>query len=211
AAKVSFLVTFFIVFTFTYGILFALDWLPEPVTVTESKNEEASEVAIIPATTTESIEPVTPAESPTLDQPLNLELPTLNRNVAVLNPDSRDIAVLDAALLKGVVRHPDSALLGETGNVVILGHSSYLPNVTNKNFQALNGVQKMKWGDTIILTSDTTSYTYRIEKVYEAKASGVTIPTDVSGKRLTLVTCNSFGSTEDRFIVEATLIGEKAL
>jgi LPXTG-site transpeptidase (sortase) family protein len=212
AAKVPFLIAFFIIFTISYGILFALDWLPEPVTTAPTTEDMVNKDA---ATTTSSkddtTESETPAESAAAEQPISLSLPTLDRTVAVLNPDSRDIAVLDAALLKGVVRHPDSALLGESGNVVILGHSSYLPNVTNKNFQALNGIQKMKWGDTITLSGDGTLYTYRVEKVYEAKASGVTIPTDVTGKRLTLVTCNSFGSTEDRFIVEATLISGKAL
>jgi LPXTG-site transpeptidase (sortase) family protein len=145
------------------------------------------------------------------EEPVSLSIPSLDRVVTVLNPETRDIVELDRELLKGVVRHPDSALLGEEGNVVILGHSSYLPNVMNKNFQALNGVQKMKWGDIITLESDGTEYTYRVEKVYQAKASGVTIPTEVTGKRLTLVTCNSFGAKEDRFIVEAKLLSEKAL
>ena len=138
-------------------------------------------------------------------------IPTLERNVPVLNPETNDVTALDNGLLKGLVRHPDSALLGEDGNVLILGHSSYLPNVMNKNFQALNGIQKLKWGDVIELESEGTRYTYRVEKVYQAKASTVTIPTEVTAKRLTLVTCNSFGAKEDRFIVEAKLLSEKTL
>jgi len=204
--KVAYLATFFVVFTLSYGVLYAIDFLPEAPS-------EVPEVAVATssrATTT----PVVSVESPVVEKvelPVVMAIPSLDREVTVLNPESRDIAVLDAELLKGVVRHPDSALLGEEGNVLILGHSSYLPNVLNKNFQALNGIQKMKWGDTITVSSEDTIYTYRVEKVYQAKASGITIPTDVQGKRLTLVTCNSFGSMEDRFIVEASLISEKAL
>ncbi len=212
ARKVPFLVTFFLVFTLSYGVLALVDFLPEPVTTTDETVDEEKKAtttkAAVPTTTTETAET---SESADTEEPVSLSIPNLDREVTVLNPDSRDIAVLDAALLKGVVRHPDSAMLGEEGNVVILGHSSYLPNVMNKNFQALNGIQKMKWGDTITLEGFDKLYTYRVEKVYQSKASGVTIPTDVKGKRLTLVTCNSFGSTEDRFIVEATLISEKAL
>ncbi len=203
--KVPFLVVFFVIFTLTYGVLFAVDFLPEPKTSTPAKVVATS----TPATTTKVVEEVAPVAM--AEEPVLLTIPSLDRVVTVLNPETRDIVELDQELLKGVVRHPDSALLGEDGNVVILGHSSYLPNVMNKNFQALNGVQKMKWGDIIELESDGTRYTYRVEKVYQAKASGVTIPTDVSGKRLTLVTCNSFGAKEDRFIVEAKLLSEKAL
>ncbi|MFM2339877.1 MAG: hypothetical protein RLZZ360_513 [Candidatus Parcubacteria bacterium] len=203
--KVPFLITFFIMFTLSYGVLFAIDFLPEPKTTTPTP----ASATTTPATTTKEVEEVAPVVM--AEEPVSLTIPSLDRAVTVLNPKTRDIVELDQELLKGVVRHPDSALLGEEGNVVILGHSSYLPNVMNKNFQALNGVQKMKWGDIIELESDGTEYTYRVEKVYQAKASGVTIPTDVSGKRLTLVTCNSFGAKEDRFIVEAKLLAEKAL
>ncbi|MFN3692551.1 MAG: sortase domain-bontaining protein [Candidatus Paceibacteria bacterium] len=203
--KVPFLVVFFVIFTLTYGVLFAVDFLPEPKTSAPVKAVATSTFA----TTTKEVEEVSPAAM--AEEPVQLSIPSLDRVVSVLNPETRDIVELDRELLKGVVRHPDSALLGEEGNVVILGHSSYLPNVMNKNFQALNGIQKMKWGDIITLQSDGTEYTYRVEKVYQAKASGVTIPTEVTGKRLTLVTCNSFGAKEDRFIVEAKLLSEKAL
>jgi LPXTG-site transpeptidase (sortase) family protein len=205
ARKVPFLVAFFVVFTLTYGILYAVDFLPEPKTTEETPAVSEESTAVAP-----EVEPA-PVVEVVAELPTQLTIPSLDRMVTVLNPETRDIAALDTELLKGVVRHPDSARLGEEGNVVILGHSSYLPNVMNRNFQALNGVQKMQWGDTIELESEGTLYTYRVEKVYQAKASGVTIPTDVKGKRLTLVTCNSFGAKEDRFIVEAKLLSEKAL
>jgi LPXTG-site transpeptidase (sortase) family protein len=203
--KVPFLVTFFIIFTLSYGLLYAVDFLPEPKATEETAALTEESLAVAPVA-----EPA-PVVEAVAELPVQLTIPSLERTVTVLNPETRDIAALDAELLKGVVRHPDSARLGEEGNVVILGHSSYLPNVMNRNFQALNGVQKMQWGDTIELESEGTLYTYRVEKVYQAKTSGVTIPTDVKGKRLTLVTCNSFGAKEDRFIVEAKLLSEKAL
>jgi LPXTG-site transpeptidase (sortase) family protein len=207
--KVRFLAVFFVIFTFSYGVLYALDWLPEPKS---AKEMVAMNATTTTATTTQSEEEETPAESvDDAEEPAVLRIPSLDRVVTVLNPETRDIVALDAELLHGVVRHPDSALLGEEGNVLILGHSSYLPNVMNKNFQALNGIQKMKWGDIVELDSDGTRYTYRVEKVYKEQASDVVIPTEVKGERLTLVTCNSFGSKEDRFIVEAKLLNQKPL
>lgn len=205
ANKILFLFTFFAIFTAFYAVLFVLDWLPE--------EKDVSTEIVSTSTVSNATNKVEPedVDEVKVAMPISLSIPSLDRNVTVLNPKTRDIVELDQELLKGVVRHPDSAMLGEDGNVLILGHSSYLPNVMNKNFQALNGIQKLKWGDIIEVESAGTKYTYRVEKVYQAKATGITIPTDVSGKRLTLVTCNSFGSKEDRFIVEAKLLSEKTL
>jgi LPXTG-site transpeptidase (sortase) family protein len=134
-----------------------------------------------------------------------------DRKITVLNPTSRSIPDLDAALLSGVVRHPDSADLAQDGNVFILGHSSYLPNVMNKSFQAFNGIQELQWGDVIELTANGYVMTYEVEKVYKARAQDVTVPIAGTGPRLTLATCNSFGSTDDRYIVEAKRVSIKAL
>jgi LPXTG-site transpeptidase (sortase) family protein len=207
--KLAFLVTFFIVFTLSYGFLALIDFLPEPPTTHE-------EIPVTPTTAKTVTESVTTAPvvdtttqvSPT--EPITLTIPSLDRTVTIANPITADIPTLDKELLKGVVRHPDSGLLGEDGNILILGHSSYLPVVHNKSFQALNGIQKMEWGDTIELTGNGMTYTYRVEKVYQAKASTVTIPTMVKGQHLTLVTCNNFGAKEDRYIVEATLVAKVA-
>jgi sortase (surface protein transpeptidase) len=50
-----------------------------------------------------------------------------------------------------------------------------------------------------------------VEKVYRASAQEVTVPIAGTGKMLTLATCNSFGTVDDRYIVEAKLIETKTL
>lgn len=200
--KIQFFAYFFVIFTVTYGILFALDWLPEDPA--EVSAEEFTEVE-------PKEDPVEEAVVEMSEYPREISIPSLNRTVSVLNTASSEVADLDADLLKGVVRHPGSALLGEEGNIFILGHSSYLPTVFNRNFQAFNGLQNLVWGDTIVVKSDTTEYIYQVKKVYEAKASALTIPVTVDGKRLTLATCNSFGTVDDRHIVEAELVDTRPL
>ncbi len=197
--KLKFLAVFFVIFTLSYGILFALDFLPEAPEAGVEK--EQIEQPVEPQTTPE------PEPEPAFSDPLPtvIRIPSLDRSVTVLNPESRTVADLDTALLSGVVRHPDSATLTQEGNIFILGHSSYLPNVINKNFQALNGIQNLVWGDEIVLESSDGVYTYQVKKVYKAKVSGLTVPVAVAGNHLTLATCNSFGSTDDRFIIEAEL------
>ncbi len=202
--KLKFFLTFFVVLMVSYLALVAVDFVPEepaveviPETMVEEKAEPAP---IVPAI----IEEVTVL-------PTAITIPRLDKVVPVLNPTSRSIADLDAALLEGVVRHPDSALVGQTGNVFILGHSSYLPNVLNRHFQAFNGIQSLEWGDTIEVATEAGVYIYRVEKVYQAQASNVTVPIDVSEKMLTLATCNSFGSVDDRYIVEAIQVDIRPL
>lgn len=134
-----------------------------------------------------------------------------NKEVRVLNPTASDIASLDHALLSGAVRYPESADFSEPGNVFILGHSSYLPNVLNKNFQAFNGIQKLTWGDTIRVQSGDTEYLYRVEEVTEAPASEIFVPDTPGESKLTLATCNVLGAKEDRYVVEAKLYDTRSL
>ncbi len=198
--KWSFLGTFFLVFLVSYLVLVAIDFVPEKPGDAEAT--ETEEVEVMEDTADEDFAlPIGSVNEPVLPQTLYIE--KLDRRVPILNPESRTIEDLDTALLSGAVRHPDSATLGQDGNVFILGHSSYLPNVINKNFQAFNGIEKLEWGDTIEIISDSYILTYEVEKVYKAKAEEVTVPIAGTGPRLTLATCNSFGSTDDRFIVEA--------
>ena len=216
AQKFRFLGVFFLVVLISYAILFVADFIPEPIDEEssdldmtleeeEEKNEEIEEIEKVEDVESKTIVSITAAT------PDKIIFDSLDKEVTVLNPASRTIADLDAALLEGVVRHPDSADFKNTGNIFILGHSSYLPNVFNKNFQAFNGIQDLKWGDTIRLQSIDTEYVYRVDKVYKATASEVVVPIDNTKKRLTLATCNSFGSKDDRFMVEATLVKTEVL
>ncbi len=202
--KVAFLVVFFVTVLITYLALVIIDFIPEEP-AEETSTEEA--IAVDEEEMAVEVEPTPVVEA----HPISIIIEKLDREVVVLNPESRDVADLDAALLDGVVRHPDSADFTKDGNMLILGHSSYLPNVLNKNFQAFNGLQTLTWGDKIRLISGDMEYTYRVEKVYEAKASEVFVPETPGEARLTLATCDSFGSKDDRFIVEAVRIDTKAL
>jgi LPXTG-site transpeptidase (sortase) family protein len=197
AKKVPFFITFFVVTVVTYTILYAVDFYPEPRTDEVEVSEEVVVVA--------DPEPVAPVI--TDKYPVRVTIPKTGADVTVLNPDTLDLAALDTALLDGVVRHPQTADFADQGNMLIFGHSSYLPNVFNENFQAFNGVQDLVWGDEIILHSaDGTSYRYRVDAVYKVKASETIIDNSRGKAKLTIVTCNSFGSKDDRFVVEALLI-----
>lgn len=206
--RIPFFLVFFGVVLVTYAVLFAIDFVPEPVAVSDEVLEEVNNEKQVQESTENNDQEERVVASPL---PLKIIFDSLNKEIAVSNPQSREITDLDAALLEGAVRHPDSADFSEEGNIFILGHSSYLPNVFNKNFQAFNGIQDLKWGDTIKLQSEDMEYTYFVEEVFKAKASEVTVPETPGKANLTLATCNSFGAKDDRFVVEAKLISKKSL
>lgn len=138
-------------------------------------------------------------------KPVRMYIDALERHIPILNPTSRLLSDLDAALSNGAIRHPDAADFQREGNIVILGHSSRLPNVINRNYQIFNNIEDLQWGDVIRVYSKDTEYIYRVDRVYEAKASALVVPVADTGPRLTLVTCDTLGAIEDRFIVEAKL------
>ena len=216
ARKVAFFVAFFVTILVTYGVLYSIDFIPEPISEeTPSAAEEGA--AEEHYTDTNLQDDATQAdkkqEAMTVDPlPTKIIFDALDgREVTVLNPTEATIAAMDEALLSGVVRHPDSADFQNTGNMLLLGHSSYLPNVFNKNFQAFNGIQNMSWGDTVRLQSGDTEYIYRVQQVREEKSTEVVVPYEWGPSKLTLVTCNVYGAKEDRFIVEAVLVSTRTL
>lgn len=190
--KWSFLGVFLLVFFASTSLLSALDLLPESAETNVAAKDSLSASASLALEKTE--------------KPTMIEIPAIDLEVPVNNPNSTDVTVLDEALLTGAVRHPSSSNLGETGNVIIFGHSSYLPVVRNQSFKAFNGIEKLKRGDRILVTGDDRTFVYEVESVMTADAEEDSIPLTVSGSKLTLATCDSFGTKSDRFIVSADLV-----
>jgi LPXTG-site transpeptidase (sortase) family protein len=142
-----------------------------------------------------------------VELPMKIEIPAIGLAATIANPTTTNIEVLDQGLLSGAVRYPTSAKLGETGNIVLFGHSSYLPVVGNQAYKTFNGIQKLVVGDVVTVASSGTAYTYRVRSVAkENAASGAGIDLAVTGRVLTLATCNSFGVKTDRFVVTADFV-----
>lgn len=184
------------IFVLSVAMLGTHDLLPEakpvvatPVTIPES----AVSAAVVSAV-------------PVAEEPTRIEIPAINLTVAIRNPVTTDIATLDKELLSGAVRYPTSAKLGETGNVVLFGHSSYLPVVGNQAYKAFNDIQKLVPGDAVTVYSSGTAYTYRVRSMTKEDATDAGIDLAVTGRVLTLATCNSFGVKSDRFVVTADFV-----
>lgn len=186
-----------ITFFSSVGALALLGALPESLPV----EKPIVSVSQAIATTTAQVELPVVAELPT-----KIEIPKIKLSTVIENPTTTDIASLDEDLLRGAVRYPTSAKLGENGNVVLFGHSSYLPVVLNKAYQAFNGIQKLVAGDVVTVYSAGTAYTYRVRTVAKESTTDAAILLQVDSRVLTLSTCDSFGATTDRFVVTADFV-----
>jgi LPXTG-site transpeptidase (sortase) family protein len=195
----AFFITFGIVFVLMLAFLGAMDSLPE-LSHTVSQNTGSTQAPVVAVTNTANPE-----------SPVRVVAPAIGMNIAVLNPASTDNEVLDAALLKGAVRYPTSAMLGVEGTVLLFGHSSYLPIVHNQNYKGFNGIQNLKVGQTISVYSGSYEYRYSVVSVKLADASQDVVELPATGRHLILVTCDSFSKKTSRFIVTADLVGTYSL
>lgn len=190
----SFAGAFVLLFTLSFVMLAAADALPEPVVATES--EEPAE---------ETVEVSNP------EMPVRIVAESIELNATISNPSSTNVHALDNALLKGAVRYPTTAQLGEEGTMLLFGHSSYLPVVYNKAYKAFNNIQKLEKGDIVSVLSADSEHRYKVTGIRVADATEDVVELATTGKHLVLVTCDSFTAKTSRFVVTAEFVGTYSL
>ena len=208
------LVVFLVVFFLMCVVLFLVDFVPE-APVTDATQQQPTVTTVATLTKAASVQNVnliagpTPAvsQASTGLKPTRVVVPKVGIDTPVSNPSKSDIAVLDDALLSGAVRYPGTAFMNEEGSVVIFGHQSYLPVVHNQAFKAFNDLQKLSEGDVISVYAGDTEFRYAVRSVQLVTTDFGSIALETKGQTLTLVTCNSLGAKEERYIVKANLLG----
>ena len=139
-------------------------------------------------------------------------IPRINKNVPIVgvsteNLINRDWAGLEAdiqaALQLGVVHYPGTAEAGETGNVVITGHSSYFPWDPGRFKDVFALLHEIVVGDEVIVYRDQKPYRYRVYNTRVVTPDQVEVLTQEGEDRLTLITCTPVGTNLKRLIVLA--------
>ncbi|MDP4038598.1 MAG: sortase [bacterium] len=133
-------------------------------------------------------------------------IPKINVNAPVIYENSRDEGTVLLALRNGVVIYGGTALPGQKGNSVIIGHSSndwWEPGDYKFIFALLDQVTN---GDKIQINYDSKKYVYEVidKKVVEPNNLSVLDPTP--SPVLTLITCTPPGTSWKRLIVTAKQI-----
>jgi len=195
---VKFIVLWFLIFIGSFLVLSFLGLVPEEKssisTVSPGEAELGQKIASI---------------SPAL--PERIVIDEIGIDININNPTSRNIDVLDDSLNSGVVRYPTSGLLGQKTNMLLFGHSSFLPIVRNSNFKAFNKLDDLKIGSRVSLFSDTHEFIYEVNSVLEADAENALVVFESNKREITLSTCNSFGDLDDRFVVKGELVNVREI
>jgi len=134
---------------------------------------------------------------------LKLSVPKLSINapvIAVLRENDDDIF---AALKKGVVLFPGSAMPGQSGQSVIIGHSSSLPPWT-KYSAIFAKLGAMAPDDLIYLTYQGREHIYRVTTVRRGSVQQI-LDSGMTGD-LILSTCWPVGTDTNRVAVAAVRI-----
>lgn len=149
------------------------------------------------------------SENSATQLPTRISIGAIGLDLPVQNPSTKDVDALFALLVKGPARYVDSARLGESGNVIIFGHSSNLPVVRNQMYKAFNRISELEAGDAITITGeDGTKYLYRVVSVVSADVNDdVKMSLAKDSTKLTLVTCDTLSGKSKRFVLTADFIG----
>ena len=137
--------------------------------------------------------PVSSTEPPLVEGgPIGeIRIPRLGLAALVLQGDS------DEVLRLAVGHVAETALPGDSGNVVLAGHRDMF-------FRPLKRVQV---GDAITLTTRGGAFTYRVESTSVVPPGDLRVLRPTGRRTLTLITCFPFvyvGSAPDRFVVRAS-------
>ncbi|OHA18665.1 MAG: hypothetical protein A2664_00355 [Candidatus Taylorbacteria bacterium RIFCSPHIGHO2_01_FULL_46_22b] len=138
--------------------------------------------------------------------PDHLSIEKIGVDAPIVNPATRDITVLDAALMQGIVRFPGSGGLDDDSNMFLFGHSTNRTAVYNQAYKSLNRLGELQIGDIITVTSGGIEYRYRVFSVSLADSDKALVEFSTGEKLLTLSTCDTFGARSDRFVVHARFI-----
>lgn len=137
-----------------------------------------------------------------VNRPTHIYIPKIGVDSVILQPDSQDVATLDAALQEGAVHYPGSGVASQ-GNMFLFGHSTNWKVVQNKAYKTFNGVEELLPGDEIIVDTDGVETVYIVDSVTLVDENDALVEIGGIDRKLTISTCNSFGEKQERWVVEA--------
>ena len=137
-----------------------------------------------------------------------LEIPKISISVPIIFADSTNKDSLAKDLDLGVVYYPGSVYPGQTGQIIILGHSAPPGWPTIKHDWVFTDLEKLVAGDTISIDLNNKQYTYVVRQKTIIKR-GADVPEDTAAANsnvLTLISCWPPGKDYQRITVEAVLL-----
>lgn len=161
--------------------------------------------------------------------PLNIEIappdnrliiPRINQNIPIVKVSSENLIKRDwdalendmkNALQKGVIHYPGTSMPGQTGNIVITGHSSYFPWDKGRFKDVFALLHEVVVGDRIVIYSEQDKFLYEVKEIKIVLPQDISILKQTPDDRLTLITCTPVGTNLKRLIVIADPIAKNGI
>lgn len=135
-----------------------------------------------------------------------LEIPKLKIEAPIGFEENPDPENLENALKQGVVHYPSSALPGEKGNIIVLGHSAP-PGWPKINYDwVFSRLNELETGDEIFIYYNHQKLAYLVEeKFFLQPGQEIPIGQNSQTSNLDLVTCWPPGKNFKRLIVRGSI------
>jgi len=133
-----------------------------------------------------------PIPTPGAQQARQIQIPAIGLSAPVVLGDGWE------QLKKGVGQHLGTANPGETGNLVVSAHN----DIFGELFKDLD---RLKTGDTIILTTQDRSFTYVVTGTQIVEPTRVDLMAQTPEKTLTMISCYPYRIDNQRIVVTAIL------
>lgn len=198
------IVQFVAVFFITFVILYVFGLVPKELVQVANNDTQPTNNYDQYETYDEGDNDVTEVGLDTYTRPEKITIDKIGVSSVIQAPTSNDIPTLDAALNQGAVHYPGSGSV-EQGNIFLFGHSTGFRVVQNQAYKTFNDLNKLIVGDEIELEADGKTYIYSVETVTLVDENEAFVDLSKEGRRLTISTCNSFGTKQERWVVEAVL------
>lgn len=140
------------------------------------------------------------------DKQNGIEIPKLEVSAPLIIGNTAEKDVLENNLKNGVVYFPGSALPGENGQTVILGHSAPANWPKIRYDWVFSNISELEEGDEINIYYNNQKYSYSVKgKTIIERGEDVPSPLTNSDNMLLLVSCWPPGKDSQRIAVEAQL------
>ena len=148
-----------------------------------------------------------PSQNIEVGQEPRIIIPKINVDVPVVyDITSYDEDEIQAGLERGVVHYGRTALPGEKGNNVIVGHSSNNFFNSGKYKFAFVLLDRLEIGDTFILHYEGTRYIYRVNKKEVIEPTDFSLVQPTNTPTTTLITCTPPGTSWRRLVIQGEQI-----
>lgn len=193
-------------------------------------NQASPLIQLVENKPTNSVQDLQTSSNPTIQKrqipPLEMEIapyddriiiPRINKNIPIVKVSSDNLIKRDwdaledemqKALQDGVVHYPGTSLPGQTGNVVITGHSSYFPWDPGRFKDVFALLHEVEKGDKIVIYFNQDKFVYDVTNKKEVMPDNIEVLKQTPDDRITLITCTPVGTNLRRLIVTAKLIAK---